>query len=207
MNIYDVLHYPSKHEIETFSGRYVDLSDPSPASIVLEDVAHGLAHTCRYNGQIDYYSVAEHAVAVSVYLERMGYSEKVCLMGLHHDDAEAYLGDVTRPLKSLLQPAYGRLTEAMDAAIIEGLDLPWDTEQGNVCEKVIKDADNWALMREARALLPSQGKTWGGLGDGSTDTEFDAARLVADLDNFWSPECLSPVEAEGAWLSRHWALV
>lgn len=195
---------PTDHEIETFSGKYLDLSDPRAEDITLEDIAHGLSNTCRYNGQTaSFYSVAEHAVAVSNLLERQGHSRLICLAGLHHDDPEAFLGDVTRPLKTLLEPAYGELTEKMDAAVIEALKLPFDPWLF-ACFP-IKTADNIVLLREAQDLMPSRGYGWAGTGCNWELSQKDAT-LARALD-WWAPECQPPVEAEGLYLSRHWSLV
>lgn len=189
MTIYDCIeldwstHVPLPHEIETFTGRYVDLSNPQTHMICLDDVAHGLAHTCRYNGQIDFYSVAQHAVLCSYYLEYRGYPRDDQIAGLHHDDSEAYLGDVTRPLKSLLQPAYGKLTDAMDAVIAEALKLP-----AGFSHRAVKEADNWMLMLEARNLLPSKGRHWGGLENAwDLDMEASADDPVIEWEGCWHP--------------------
>jgi hypothetical protein len=152
-------HVPGNHEIETASGRYVDLLNPDPRTIIMTDVATGLSNTCRYNGQVEFYSVAQHAWtcaarARSLFPDR----PDLWLLALHHDDAEAYLGDVTRPLKSLLQPTYGDLSDRMDKAIQEALNLPLG-DPLDVPE--IKAIDNWALMLEARNLLRSKGRLWG----------------------------------------------
>lgn len=195
-------HIPKDHEIETFSGRFVDLSNPQPDTIVLEDIAHGLSHTCRYNGQIEFYSVAEHAVAVSERLETLGYTREMCMIGLHHDDAEAYLGDVTRPLKSLLQPAYGVLTKRMEMTIAAALDLPMLVDPLGF--SAVKDADNWALLREAKVLLPSMGEGWAGHG---CNWDFDLDVLTESKPSNWGPSCLSPTDAEGLFLTRHWELI
>lgn len=161
---------PSAHEVETFSGRFVDVSKPDPETINLEDIAHALAQTCRYGGHCQaYYSVAEHAVFVSRRLERKGFSNEVQLAGLHHDDAEAYLGDIPRPIKPLLGRAYIKMTDDMDAAICDGLALPFTPAAFHGEE--IKAADNWSLFVEARNLLPSQGRGWWGGGQGSDDWE------------------------------------
>jgi hypothetical protein len=67
------MHTPTKHEVETFSGLYVDTEDPRPDTIRLEDIAHALANTCRYGGHCSrFYSVAEHAVFCSIRIERKG---------------------------------------------------------------------------------------------------------------------------------------
>ena len=179
-------HVPATHEIETFTGRYVNLEEPRPYMICLEDIAQGLANTCRYNGQVKFYSVAQHAVLCSLYLRAKGFGALKQLAGLHHDDSEAYLGDVTRPLKSLLQPAYGRLSDHMDEAIVEALDLPWSGDALHFPE--VKEADNYLLSLEAEELLPSKGRFWGGqsnnwgLGQG-----IQGARVV-QWSGRWSPE-------------------
>lgn len=193
-------HVPTNHEIETASGRFVDLSDPDPATIHIEDIAHGLAMVCRYNGQASrFYSVAEHAVAVSRELERRGASKMLQIAGLHHDDAEAYLGDVTRPLKSLLQPKYGRLTNMMDDAIIEALNLPWDGDALHMEE--VKEVDNFILLIEAKHLLPSEGANWAGNGC-NWEIPDDA---VAD-DSNWKPQCWTSGNAQIMYMLRHWEL-
>lgn len=193
-------HVPGPHEIETFTGKYVDLSDPKPESIDLESVAHGLANTCRYNGQVRFYSVAEHAVMVSRRLERKGFPSWVQMAGLHHDDAEAFLGDVTRPLKSLFQPRYEELTAAMDDAIVQSLSL--STGRWALGIPCVKDADNWSLLVEAWNLLPSQGINWSGSAvEWSVDME---AGREEDTD-LWLGG-LSPEAARILWLNRHFDL-
>jgi hypothetical protein len=153
------IYKPKKTEVETSTGKYLDMENPTTDAIELEDIAHSLGNICRYNGHcLNYYSVAEHAVFVSTRLERKGYNKIIQLAGLHHDDAEAFLGDIPRPLKPLLEPKYSELTDAIDAVICEGLDLPFGPEAFHGEE--VKAADDWSLFVEARHLLPSQGKGW-----------------------------------------------
>lgn len=145
------------HCIELASGDYLDLADPHQGSISLGSIAHGLAHTCRFAGQSErFYSVAEHACLVAAKLEGEGAMERVVFAGLHHDDAEAFIGDVTRPLKSLL-PGYAKLEARVTREIAEALGLPLLSAQQRA---QIKAADDWALSCEAYYLLPSRGKTW-----------------------------------------------
>lgn len=152
-------YIPQAHEIELYSGAYLDLENPDPGVITLDDIAHGLAYTCRYSGQCaDYYSIAQHAVMCSRYLGAKGESPIVQLAGLHHDDAEAFLGDIVRPLKGLLQPQYGALSDTMDVAIASKFGNAWPADALKIA--AVKDADNWALFVEAYRLLPSQGKHW-----------------------------------------------
>jgi hypothetical protein len=147
----------AEYEIETFSGQFVNTDNPDPATIKLEDIAHALANTGRWGGHSKrFYSVAEHAVFVSVRLERLGYSRECQCWGLHHDDHEAYFTDVPRPIKPLLK-GYAELTTDMDAAIAVALALPTLTTSE---QAALKDVDTEALWIEARDLLPSRGKRW-----------------------------------------------
>lgn len=195
------VHVPTNHEVETFSGRFVDTSDPSPATIVLEDIAHSLAATCRYGGHCSsFYSVAEHAVFCSIRAERLGLGRQAQLMALHHDDAEAYLGDIPRPLKPLLGRVYGELSDRMDAAIVEALALPFSWTAFHLPN--IKTIDTWALLVEARFLLPSQGKGWylGEQGAHAWGLEEQPSRIV--VPDYWLGG-LTPRKAEKLYLNRH----
>jgi hypothetical protein len=159
MSVATEIYTPKKTEVETSTGKYLDMDNPTSDAIELEDIAHSLGNICRYNGHcLNYYSVAEHAVFVSKRLERKGYSKLIQLAGLHHDDAEAFLGDIPRPLKPLLGIKYTELTDAVDKVIVEGLNLPFGPEAFHWAE--VKAADDWSLFVEARHLLPSQGKGW-----------------------------------------------
>lgn len=84
--------------ISTKSGRRLYVQNPTIAQIDIEDIAHGLAHQCRFNGQTsNFYSVAQHSVIVASILP-----PELKLAGLLHDASGAYLGDIVQPLKELL---------------------------------------------------------------------------------------------------------
>lgn len=190
---------PSLYEIETHTGLYVDTQDPQPDTITLEDIAHALSQTCRYGGHCTpYYSVAEHAVFVSRRIERKGYSTAAQMCALHHDDAEAYLGDIPRPLKPLLGPSYEGLTKRMDDAIVLALDLP----PFGTYKEAVKDADNWSLFVEARYLIPSQGKGWwdGDQGAFKWNISDMPSRIVTP--DYWLGG-LPPKKAKKLYLARH----
>lgn len=88
--------------IETASGMEFDVVNPLPEMFVLDDIARSLSHICRYNGHVpSFYSVAEHSVRVAWQLRFWGCSLDVQMSGLLHDAAEAYVGDMVRPLKRL----------------------------------------------------------------------------------------------------------
>lgn len=100
--------------LKTFSGKLVDPLDVDPDFFNIEDIAHALAMTCRFGGHCrHFYSVAEHSVLVSTLVPG-----KFALTGLMHDAAEAYMGDIPRPLKRRLQgfkDAEDRLLTSMAA--------------------------------------------------------------------------------------------
>ena len=93
--------------IGTFSGLRFWPLNPNPEKILIEDVAHSLAHQCRFGGHVwRFYSVAEHSVHVSNL-----YPSEDVLWGLLHDASEAYLVDLPRPLKLLPEFALYREAE------------------------------------------------------------------------------------------------
>lgn len=89
--------------IVTFTGRHFDPTDPEENLIDLSDIGHALSLICRGNGHVKYfYSVAQHSIACCREAEARGYSNRVQLACLLHDASEAYMSDVTRPVKALL---------------------------------------------------------------------------------------------------------
>lgn len=203
---------PREHEIETYTGTFVNVACPHSSTICIDDIAHGLAQTCRYGGQsTEYYSVAEHAVFVSRHLEEQGAPLYIQLAGLHHDDAEAYLGDIPRPIKKLLDPQYSELTEKMNVAVTRALawtpaplQFMWGVQAYELPE--VKAADNFALFTEARAgLVPSRGEGWAGQAN-NWDLEVEAVEREQDLPEYWHGGLPWQV-AEVQYIMRHWHLV
>lgn len=118
----------------TASGVIFSLANPRPEDVRLADIAQALSLTNRYCGQTRRpYCVAQHAVLVARSLRDAGATLAEQLWGLHHDDAEAYVGDVTRPLKRLLRQGNARsvydvIEDHVMGAIAEALGLE-GTEQ------------------------------------------------------------------------------
>jgi hypothetical protein len=198
-------HIPHEYEVETFSGSYVNVNRPDPDTIRLPDIAHALSNICRYGGHCrHFYSVAQHAIFCAERVKREGYGIKKQLAALHHDDAEAFLGDIPRPLKPLLGAAYKRLTDRMDAAILTALDLPLVPE--DLHEARVKAADNDALFIEAKHLLPSQGKHWWDGAQGAAMWGLPPKKKRIITPDYYIPYVLSPENACAMYLRVHAAL-
>lgn len=87
------------NNIVTYTGKIFDLLNPKPEQVCIEDIAHSLAHQCRYTGHIQaFYSIAQHCVLMAENKELPGDP----LLKLLHDAAETYIGDMARPWKRLL---------------------------------------------------------------------------------------------------------
>jgi hypothetical protein len=130
------------------SGGWFDFLDPWNSPFTIEDIAHGLAHVCRYAGQCSgFYSVAEHSLLVADVVDDYP------LEALLHDAAEAFMGDITRPLKQLL-PEYKRVEANVEGAILERLGL------STPIPKAVKDADLRVLAAEQLQIMPKGTADW-----------------------------------------------
>ena len=137
------------------SGRRLDLLDPSPLDIEIEDIAHGLARVARWNGQTtgDHaYSVAEHCVLVEdiCMLIRPGWPTRWRLAALLHDAPEYVIGDMISPFKAALGFDYKAFEHRLAAAIHMRFGLPADLPQ--TVEEIIKRADRASAFFEATQI-------------------------------------------------------
>jgi len=137
------------------SGRRLDLLDPSPLDIEIEDIAHGLARVARWNGQTigDHaYSVAEHCVLVSdiCQLIRPGWPDKWLLAALLHDAPEYVIGDMISPFKTALGFDYKAFEHRLEVAIHLRFGLPADLP--HTVEEIIKRADKASAFFEATQI-------------------------------------------------------
>jgi hypothetical protein len=214
---------------QTYTGKMIDVVDPAPSMVSVEDIAHALSMTCRFGGHCrDFYSVGEHSLLV----ERLGgrslrpsnedqsaisaaYLLKTRLAFLLHDAAEAYLGDIVTPIKR------GLGSSLMGACLHYG------------SGKLRTDAGNCASIRLEeleRRWLSVIGRRFG-LGDLLTDRnklvdEADAKALSCEvvvlmhpvLASWWTRserphsedlalvKCISPAEARREFLARFYDL-
>lgn len=134
------------------SGRRLDLLDPTPVDIEIEDIAHGLAFVARWNGQTqgDWpYSVAEHSLLVEQIFSRAnsGIGARWQLAALLHDAPEYVIGDMISPVKAAVGPGYGALDERLTAAVHLRFGLPAILPAP--IKKEIKAADKVSAWLEA----------------------------------------------------------
>ena len=137
------------------SGRRLDLLDPRPEDIAIEDIAHGLARVARWNGQtigLNPFSVAQHSVLVerAAGLLEPGLSAAERLAALLHDTPEYVIGDLISPFKTVMDHAYRAVEERLLVAIHLRFGLPAST--GPDLAAVIKQADRVAAFLEAVEL-------------------------------------------------------
>ena len=137
------------------SGRRLDLLDPSPLDVELEDIAHGLARVARWNGQThgDHaFSVAQHSVLVEQIfaLQRSAASVDEQLAALLHDAPEYVIGDMISPFKQVLGGNYRDVEGRLEAAIHQRFSLP--AQLPAKLKKMIKAADGAAAWFEATQL-------------------------------------------------------
>ena len=137
--------------ITTVSGIHFYPLDPNPKDIDIEDIAHALSLICRANGHFKYfYSVAQHCIACAVEAAERGFSLEVILGCLLHDASEAYLCDVTRPVKKHI-PQYLQAEEKLQGVIWKrfiGRELTEDEQQQ------IFEIDDNILSQEFHLLMP-----------------------------------------------------
>jgi 5'-deoxynucleotidase YfbR-like HD superfamily hydrolase len=174
------------------SGRRLDLLEPSPLDVEIEDIAHGLARVARWNGQTHgahAFSVAQHSVIVEQLVSEFypAMDPKWRLAALLHDSSEYVIGDMISPFKAALGFDYkdfeGRLMEAVHLRFGLPAELPTRVE------KQIKRADKASAFFEATVLA------------GFEDTE--AARFFGRPAWFEQPDGYPPATPHATiWRNR-----
>lgn len=168
--------------IQTISGRYYNLEIPRPSEICLTDIAHALSNLCRFTGHsFQFYSVAQHSVIVSQIVP-----PDLAFAALLHDAHEAYVGDMSAPLKELLQE-YQRVELLAANAVRLRFGVPLKMPEA------IKRADLVALATERRDLMLTAGANW------------DCLAGIDPLPQHITP--LGPIQAHGLFLARFRQLI
>lgn len=134
----------------TVNGSYFNFIDVDKNVISIGTIARGLSNICRFNGQIEkFYSVAQHSVLCSYIVP-----EEFAMQALFHDAAEAYIGDITTPLKVLLHD-YREIEKRVEFDIFKKLGIQWPMH------RFVKEADLIMLATERRDLFsPNNKNEW-----------------------------------------------
>jgi 5'-deoxynucleotidase YfbR-like HD superfamily hydrolase len=137
------------------SGRRLDLLDPSPLDIEIEDIAHGLARVARWNGQTrgdHIFSVAQHTLLVEEIARRRtgGLDRRLALAVLLHDAPEYVIGDMISPFKAIIGGSYRAVEQRLLTAIHLRFGLP--PKLPAEVAAIIKVADRGAAFLEATLL-------------------------------------------------------
>lgn len=135
--------------IQTYTGAHFDLQDPKPEMINITDIARALSHINRFTGHTKHpYSVAVHSLNASYIVP-----PEFALEALLHDAHEAYTGDVSSPLKSLLSD-YRALEHRVESVVRQRFGFPAHMSPE------VKEADMVMLATERKLLLGDDGVTW-----------------------------------------------
>lgn len=138
----------ARTRIHTVSGGSIDLLDPQADDVRLQDIAHALGRICRFGNQIRaFWSVADHALLVRELVLDAGRPD-LAAPAQHHDSPEAYLGDVLKPLRDLIGPAYEQITEAFECAIADAFGF----DAALFSDPLLAEADLAACHIEAQAF-------------------------------------------------------
>lgn len=148
--------------ILTQHGNKIHYNDPEASQISIVDIAHHLGNLCRFTGGTRlFYSVAQHSMFVTFIVRQLlsgeltaeeqetsGYYDQL-LAAMLHDAPEAYINDLASPLKQQIGGKYGWFEHGLSQKIFEryGVDHSY-------MNKIVKDADNIAVMHERYYLLP-----------------------------------------------------
>ncbi|MGN1417779.1 MAG: phosphohydrolase [Acutalibacteraceae bacterium] len=138
--------------ISTFTKKRIDPCEPDESMLCIEDIAHALSLICRAGGQFPvFYSVAQHCVCCAKEALARGYSSHTALACLLHDASEAYIADITRPVKSRLNDYLKFEKKLQDTIYIKFLGSVPDEEE----QKLISAVDDCMLYHE---FLPLMGR-------------------------------------------------
>lgn len=159
--------------IQTYSGFSFEFTNPSQEAICLVDIAHALGMQCRYNGHCkQFYSVAEHSYWASIRAADIAAAKAqkgeltreqglaIARAALMHDAAEAYVGDMVKPLKSISGMEMFTYAETY---IIEQICKKYPFPTDPVANAIVHQADMEMLAIEKRDVMGPCSRAWDGL--------------------------------------------
>lgn len=178
------------------SGRRLDLLDPTPVDIEIDDIAHGLAFVARWNGQTrgDFaYSVAEHSLLVEEIFTAKNPDAPVKwrLAALLHDAPEYVIGDMISPVKAAVGPDYEALDDKLMVAIHIRFGLPAKVPVS--VKKRIKKADKVSAWLEATQIA--------GFSEAEADKFF--GKMDRSFCEQFEIRLRPPVEVRNDYTTRH----
>lgn len=176
--------------MKTASGIRFQFLNPPPDQIDVNDVALALSRTCRYGGHTKrFYSVAEHCCLMSDWVLKQPWGNPLlALTALHHDDAEAYIGDLPRPCKQNI-PQFKAVETNIEAAIA----LKFGTQYP--FQDWLKTADTAILVDERAQVMNPSRNPW------AIDNHPSLGVKTWKIMGRWS------WWVRRQWLKRHHALV
>ncbi len=182
------------------SGRRLDLLNPAPLDIEIEDIAHGLAFVARWNGQTKGefpYTVAEHSLLVERIYGQIAPKAPAHwrMVALLHDAPEYVIGDMISPVKSAVGPGYKELDERLMSAVLLRFGLPGQVP--DAVKKQIKRADRISAWLEATQIA--------GFDQKEADKLFGAPRVAWIKDEVLPLR--APMRVKADFLNRHRALL
>lgn len=146
--------------IKVAAGHYVDLAAPDPTTIEIKSIAAALSKICRFGGHCPkFYSVAEHCIHATLLAVADGVTGDALVAVFLHDAAEAYIGDMVKPLK-VTMPQYAEAERRVEAAIQEAFAIDFDC-----FEATIKRYDRAMLKVEKLGMWPGDTEKWAGFSD------------------------------------------
>jgi uncharacterized protein len=135
--------------IQTYTGKTINIFDIDPSQIEIVDIAHALSMMCRFNGHVTkFYTIAEHSIHVARLLPL-----HLQLQGLMHDASEAYISDLSRPIKGSIN-GYKEIEERLMAAIAVKYGFGWPEDPE------VKKVDNRMLATEQRDVMAWCDRAW-----------------------------------------------
>ena len=187
---------PARAWQRMLSGRRLDLIDPSPLDVEIEDIAHGLARVARWNGQTagpHIFSVAQHSLLVEVLLRRSNAPQppSASMAALLHDAPEYVIGDMISPFKTVLGPGYKEIEQRILFAVHQRFGLPNPSPPALL--RLIKQADRASAAAEAVRLA--------GFTPAEAERLFGPAPRLDGIADILEP--VSSAEVEQRFLARY----